>query len=322
MSSRIDDILKGISSAAITGHVNPDGDCLGSCCGLYSYIKDQYPEMKVDLYLEEYKPAFRYLRGTESAKNTYSGEKYDVVFLLDASAVNRIGVSEELLHAGKKSFCIDHHISNKGFADENVIFPDASSASEVLYTLLDPARITRETAEAIYTGIMQDTGVFQYKATSPQTMRIAAEMMEKEIPFTSIIHNTFFSRTYAEARGLGLVLNRMELLYDGKCAYSWITQEEMDKYGMNKASLDGMSSQMNQTEGVEMSVFVYPSEENSCKVSMRSIANANVSRLCTKLGGGGHVLAAGCPLNVPVEEARAVLLPAVEEELRETGLIG
>ena len=321
MSSRIDDILKGLKSAAIAGHVNPDGDCLGSCCGLYSYIKDQYPEMKTDLYLEEYKPAFRYLRGTESAKNTYDGEKYDVVFLLDSSAVNRIGVSDELLHAGKKSICIDHHISNTGFADENIIVPDASSASEVLYTLLDPARISMETAEAIYTGIMQDTGLFQYKATSPLTMRIAAEMMEKDIPFTSIIQNTFFSRTYGEARALGLVLNRMELLSGGKCAYSYITQEEMEQYGINKASLDGISSQMNQTEEAEMSVFVYPSEDHGCKVSMRSTASANVSRICSKLGGGGHVLAAGCMLSVPVEKAKEILLPAVEGELRMAGII-
>ena len=321
MSSWIDDRIKGVQSVAITGHVNPDGDCLGSCCGLFSYIKDQYPEVPVDLYLEEYKPVFGYLKGADSAKNSYKGEKYDVIFFLDASAVDRIGVSEELLHAGNRSYCIDHHVSNEGFADENVIEPDASSASEVLYTLLDPAKISVETATAIYTGIIHDTGVFQYNTTSLRTMTIAGEMMEKGIPFTSIIQNPFYSRTYGEAKTLGLVLNRMELLYNGKCALSYISAKEMEEYCVAKAALDGISSQMKLTRGVEIAAFVYPDGEERCKLSLRSTSTANVSRIAMKLGGGGHVRAAGCTLHVPLENAREIILPVIEKELREKGFI-
>ena len=321
MSLKIDDYLNNISRAAIAGHLNPDGDCVGSCCGLYSYIKDNYPDIKVDLYLEEFKTVFQYLKGTESAKRNYSGETYDRVFLLDVSSVDRIGVSEDLLRAGKHTVCIDHHISNSGFADVNIIEPDASSASEVLYTLLDPERVSRDTAEAIYTGIVHDSGVFQYSSTGKRTMQIAGELMEKGIPFTDIVQNSFFARTFIEARILGCVLYKMRSLFGGKCVYAYITQEDLDTCGADKTALDGISAQMKLTYGAEIAVFIYPSDAGTCKVSMRSSTTADVSRIAQMFRGGGHVHAAGCTLPVLPENAEEIIMPAVEEELRRNGFL-
>ena len=323
MSGKIDEYLKGIKSAAIAGHVNPDGDCVGSCCGLYSYITENYPEISVDLYLEDFKPVFGFLKGTADARSTYDGTAYERIFLLDVSSAERIGVSQDLLTAGKHSLCIDHHISNPGFAEENIIEADASSASEVLYTLLAPEKVSENTAAAIYTGIVHDSGVFQYSSTGKRTMDFAGVLMEKKIPFTEIIQNTYFSRTFAETRILGLALGRMQQFFEGKCVFSYVEQKEMEEYGVTKAGLDGIVAQMKLTQGVEIAVFVYPGPDpgKSTKVSLRSSNGANVSLLAQKFGGGGHVRAAGCTLQVPVREAAGILFPAVEEELRRTGFL-
>ena len=321
MSLRIDDYLVNISSAAIAGHLNPDGDCVGSCCGLYSYITDNYPDMEVDLYLEDYKSVFCFLKGTESVKKSYSGKRYDRVFLLDVSSTERIGVSGDLLHAGKDSICIDHHISNSGFANVNIIEPTASSAAEVLYTLLDPERVSSDTAAAIYTGIVHDSGVFQYSSTSKRTMQIAGELMEKGIPYTDIVQESFYGRTYSASRILGCALYRMRRLLEEKCVYTYLTQEDLETCGATKTDIDGISAQMKLTYGVETAVLIYPSDDNSCKVSMRSSSTADVSRVAQQFGGGGHVHAAGCTLPVLPENAEEVIMPAVEEELRRNGFL-
>ena len=163
--------LKGVKTAGIAGHVRPDGDCVGACMGLYLYLKTNYPEIETDVYLEEPKSGFSFIQGLDQVKTEYDeNKKYDVFFVLDTSEKNRIGVAIAGYESAGRTICIDHHISNKGFGDINVIRPEISSASELLYTLLEKEKITKETAEAIYTGIAHDTGVFQYTCTSPQTM--------------------------------------------------------------------------------------------------------------------------------------------------------
>ena len=120
--------LAGVKTAAIAGHVRPDGDCVGSCMGLYLYLKENYPEIEADVYLEEVKEGFSFLNSIHDVKNQLDENKiYDVIFILDTSVKDRVGVVASALDTAKKTICIDHHISNKGFADIDVICPSASS---------------------------------------------------------------------------------------------------------------------------------------------------------------------------------------------------
>ena len=140
--------LAGIKTVAIAGHVRPDGDCVGSCMGLYLYLKENEPDIKCDVYLETVKEGFSYIKNLEEAKQEYDSQaEYDLLILLDVSSPDRIGVAGEALKTAKKTICLDHHISNHGFADENLIEPEMSSASELLFHLLEEEKITKETAE-------------------------------------------------------------------------------------------------------------------------------------------------------------------------------
>lgn len=310
--------LTGIRTAAIAGHVRPDGDCVGACMGLYLYLKENYPEIETDIYLESPKESLLFLQGTEEIKTAYTEEKiYDVFFVLDTSVKNRMGVALEAFEAAKKTICIDHHISNKGFAEINVIQPEASSASEVLYTLLEKEKVTKPVAEALYTGIANDTGVFQYSCTSPQTMRIAAELMEKGIDFSKIVDKSFYEKTYIQNQILGRCLMESLLVLDGQCIIGVVRRKNMDFYHVEPKDLDGIVQQLRVTAGVEVAVFLYEQKVQEFKVSLRSNGKVDVNEVASYFGGGGHVMAAGCTLQGSAYDVINNLLRCIEKRLPE-----
>lgn len=310
--------LKGINTVAIAGHVRPDGDCVGSCMGLYLYLKENYPDIAADVYLEQPGAQFSFLSCFEEIKTVYqTGKVYDLLITLDVSDKNRIGVAEEAYETAKKRVCIDHHISNRGLGDVNAIRPDASSTCEVLYTLLEEEKVSKAVAEAIYTGMVHDTGVFQYSCTSPETMRIAAKLMEKGIPFTKIVEESFYEKTYVQNQILGRCLMESILLMDGKCVIGVVKKKMMDFYHVEPKDLDGIVQQLRIIKGVEVAIFIYEVKPQEFKVSLRSKGKVNVNEVASYFGGGGHVLAAGCTFHGSVYDVMNNLLEIIEKQLVE-----
>lgn len=295
---KISEILEGIQTLGIAGHVRPDGDCVGSCMGLYLYVKENYPQIQTDIYLDHPKEVFGYLDRMDEIKMETAGEKhYDVFITLDVSSKERIGLAGEYFDTAKKTVCIDHHISNLGFGQINYIRGDISSASEVLYNLLDEEKISRSVAMAIYTGIIHDTGVFQYSSTSPDTMRIAGELMKKGFNFNKIIDESFYQKTYIQNQVMGRVLAESILLQHGKLVVGYMKKKDMDFYRVDGKDLEGIVSQLRLTKGVEAAIFIYESQPQTFKVSLRSNGEVDVSKVAAFFGGGGHVRAAGCDMS-------------------------
>ena len=290
-------ILEPAKTIAIGGHVRPDGDCVGSCMALYLYMKTWYPEIKTDIYLEKPKPVFGHITGLSEA-HYEAGEpkKYDLFVTCDVSALDRLAVARDYFANAKKTVCIDHHVSNMGFADINHVRGEISSASEVLYNLLDKEKINLEIATALYTGIIHDTGVFQYSSTSPDTMRIAGALMEKGVDFSNIIDESFYQKSYIQNQVMGRVLAESIMLLDGKCIVGYMKMRDMDFYGVQPTDLDGIVSQLRLTKGVEVAMFIYEHESQLFKVSLRSNGAVDVSKIASYFGGGGHVKAAGCDM--------------------------
>ena len=172
--------------------------------------------MEVDLYLEKIPEAFQVIRGTEHIRHSIPEEKqYDLFICLDCGDKERLGFSVPLFQNAGTTLCIDHHISNTEFADENYIVPDASSTSELVYRLLDKEKIEETVAEALYMGIVHDTGVFQYSCTSPDTLRAAADLLSRGINAPALIEHTFYEKTYAQNQILG------RALLEKYCVYGW-----------------------------------------------------------------------------------------------------
>ncbi len=291
--AKLDDVLKGKSSVAVSGHIRPDGDCIGSCLGVYNYIKNNYPSVDVDVYLQSFSDKFNFIRYSDEVKHDKTDKIYDLFIMLDSSSLDRLGEFTDMFNNAKETICIDHHISNEKYAMENIVFPKASSTCEVLYGLMDEDRIDNHISEALYMGIVHDSGAFKYSNTSAQTMNIAGKLMEKGIPFTSIIDNTFYTKTYVQNQILGRALLESVLFFDEKCIFSVVTQREMDFYNISYKDLDGIVEQLRITKGVECAIFMYETGEMEFKVSMRSNEVVDVSAIATYFGGGGHIRAAG-----------------------------
>ena len=299
----LEEKLLSAKKVAITGHVNPDGDCIGSVLAIYNYISTVYPEIKLSAYLEEFSDKFMFLKNSENIKQSVEeDEEFDLLICVDSADIQRLGFSEVLLQKSKESINIDHHVTNTKFTDETCLEADASSTAEVIYTLLNKEKIDKAVAECLYTGMVHDTGVFRYSCTSPETMRIAADLMEKGIDYTTIVDESFYEKSYLQNQILGRTLLESILILDGKCIFSYVNRKMMNFYEVPKKDLDGIIEQLRQTRGVEVAIFLYEVETQKYKVSLRSKTKVDVSKIAAFFGGGGHVRAAGCTMDGTVHD--------------------
>lgn len=316
---KIAEVIGDAANVAIAGHVRPDGDCVGSCLGLAEYIRSNFPKVAaVDVYLEEIPECFRFLKGADEVLHTSEEEKtYDIFFALDCGDTRRLGEFVKYFNTAKHTVCIDHHISNAGYADVNYIVPDASSASELVYETTDEEKIPFAAAEALYMGIAHDTGVFQYSCTSQRTMEIAGKLMAKGIPFSKIVDDTFFNKTYLQKQILGRALLESMMVLDGKVIVSAVRKKDMDFYRVGPSDLDGIVSQLRSTVGVEAAIFIYETANHEYKVSMRSNNDIDVSKIASYFGGGGHIKAAGCTMQGNLHDVINNLTLHIENQMKE-----
>lgn len=288
--------LKGAKSIAIGGHIRPDGDCVGSCMSAYLYIKKAMPDVDVDVYLESIPESFYCIKSTDEIKQKIDETKqYDAFIVLDCD-YERLGFSEPLYQSAKKKINIDHHISNKGCGDVHLVMPKASSACEVLYSTLDEKYIDEAIAKALYIGIINDCGVFQYSNTSPETLRIAADLITYGFDFTKIIDETFNEMSYIQNQLLGRVLLDSIRFMNNRCIVGKIDKKTMDFYQATSKDLDGIVSILRNTKGVDCAIFMHEMEHGEYKISMRSNERVDVSKIAQVFGGGGHMRAAGCSM--------------------------
>lgn len=295
-------MLEGVDSVAILGHIRPDGDCLGSTLGLYNYLQLNYPDIKVSVYLQEAADKFHYMKGFETIRHQTDEEIYELCICLDCGDMERLGEFACYMERAKKSLCLDHHITNTRFAQTNIVEEGASSTCEALFRQLDEEKIHKAAAECLYTGIVHDTGVFKYSCTSAETMKIAGKLMEKGIDFGKIIDNSFYRKTYIQNQILGRALLESVTFFGGRCIFSAIRENEMKFYGVDSRDLDGIIDQLRLTDGVEVAIFIYQTGAQEFKVSMRSQKIVDVSKIAAYFGGGGHVRAAGCTMNGSIHD--------------------
>ncbi len=293
MSILLEEIQKA-GTIAIGGHVRPDGDCIGSCMGLYSYIIENIPDKRVQVFLEEIPDAFEYLNRKEALEG--NTEKFDLFVSLDCGSPDRLGEAEPVFHAAVRRVNIDHHISNTNFADVNHVEAEASSTCEVLCGLLDMERIDYFSAQAFYTGIIHDTGVFKHSNTGLSTMEIAGKLMQKGIPYGKIIDESFYMKTYRQLQIMGRCLLESVRVMDGKVIFSVVSRRVMDFYEAKPSDLDGVIDEMRTTQGVEVAILLTEKDTIEYKVSMRSNEFVDVSKIASFFGGGGHIRAAGCTI--------------------------
>ena len=315
--SFLEDQIMQSRTIAITGHTRPDGDCVGACMGLYNYIVENYPEIRVDIFLEPIAGSYKLIKRTDEIRQPEGRpEAYDLFICLDNSQKDRMTKGMEVyFDAAAATINVDHHISNTRFAQTNHVVAEASSASEVLYDLLDPEKITLSVAEALYMGIICDSGVFKYASTSEHTMQIAGRLMHLGVDSGRLIDEVFYERTYVQAQLLGQALLNSVRLCEGRCIYTVITREMFRKFQARPDDLEGIVEQLRLTKGVEAAILISETEEGTSKFSFRSKRYMDVNKVAALCGGGGHIRAAGCTVHGDWNESLKIFLEAIEGQL-------
>ena len=311
------DVLKDANTIGITGHARPDGDCVGSTMAMYMYLTKNYPEKRIDIFLEPIPESYGQIARLDEVCTDFvtDVEKYDAFVVIDCE-YTRTGQAQSLFENANLKLNVDHHISNKGCGDINYIVPSASSACELVYDLIGEEGLDDDIALALYLGMIHDTGVFQYSNTSPKTLRTAAKLIEFKFDFSTIIEESFYQKTYMQNLLLGKAVNESVLILDGHAIYSVVSKELMKEYNAKSSDLEGIVNQLRNTKGVDCAICMYEVEEGEYKVSLRSNDNVNVSEIAKSFGGGGHVKAAGVTMNGTDKEIVSKLSDSIREQLK------
>ena len=306
----------GAKTIGICGHIKPDGDCIGATLALSLYLRKRLPEAEITVFSDEITPCFDCVEGIKQFNYAFDKEQPEVFIIVD-TVDNRIGNGEKYFKNAKKTINIDHHISNAdGCAMVNYVVPTASSASELIYDLMDKSYMDQEIAEAIYLGIAHDTGIFKYSNTAPKTLRIVADLIEYGFDYPTLLDVTYYEKTYLQNLVLARILLESKLYMDGKVISGFINIKTMTEMGVTGKDFDGVINQLRITQGVDCAIFMYQINAVTYKVSLRSKKIVDVSKVAEHFGGGGHVRAAGFYYKGEPEEILSEILKLVEEDFQ------
>lgn len=309
------EILKLINESntiLLMTHEQPDGDAIGSVMTFYHVLNNM--NKTVDILIPEVPPVFGFLASINKVVDR-SNKDYDLAIIVDCATKERIGQTNNEFNRCKMSIVIDHHISNTKYGNVNYVETNVSSCCQVLYYLLKSQNFnfTKEIAEALITGMLTDTNGFGNDNVDRNTFMMTAELLDTGINFHNIYYNVLAKKNKAQVLLTKLTFDRLEILYDGKIAFSYITKNDFDNVGAIVGDHEGLVDIGRNIEGVEVSIFVR--EDDGFRISFRSNGNVNVNKIATKFGGGGHTMAAGAKINASFEETKKMLIDETIKEL-------
>ena len=314
----LDNIKEEIQKAnqiILLTHENPDGDAMGSTLAFYLALKQLSKE--VEVVIPEYSRTFACLPGVEAIQKEGKQKEYDLAIALDAADMKRLNGWANYFEDAKVTINIDHHGSNKMFADYNFVNPAAPACAQILVTMLEflGVEITKDIGTCLLTGIITDTGGFKYPGVTAETFEFASWLLGIGVNVSEIYKRVLQVKTKTNFELSKLVMERLEFLEEGKIAYTYITKEDLDKVGAETGDHEGLVEIGRDIEGVEVSIFLRE-EGNGYKASLRSNNYLNVSDICMVFGGGGHPRAAGCNIPGTLENAKQKIISQVKANLK------
>lgn len=312
--TKIREVISECQTIVICGHTNPDGDAIGACLGLGLALKAAGKQVQV--LLEKYAPKYQVIPGGHLVCDKSLVGTPELFIALDCGDIDRLEGIEDIFQRAAITVNMDHHASNTYFADYNYVQGKASSASEIVYHLLeDYLPLNQDIASALYAGLIYDTGGFRHSSTAPSSMRMAAKLMQQDIPFTKIYNALFDSRSFSEIKLMGRAIDRAETFFDNRMILSYMGMADIAELNGSSHELDAIINYLKGVEGTKIACFLYEKNEQDVKASFRGNDGYDVCALAQKFGGGGHVKAAGCTITAPMEQARAMVLAEIEKML-------
>lgn len=292
-------------SIVIVGHVNPDGDTVGAGLALLLGLEKKYPDKKIDFVLQDNVPKnIAFLKGCDKIKKIEDiiAPNYNLAIFVDSATTERVGKVMELIGDIFK-INIDHHISNPRYGDINVV-KDISSTSEIMYSLLKDLdiEISLEMGEALYLGLVNDTGNFAHSNVTDKTFLVASELMKLGVNNNKIVNDFFKTKSYERMKVLGKALSEMIFVEEKKLMYFYLSDKALKELNAVKDDTEGIVEELINYAGSEVSLFLREEESGKIKGSLRSKHDIDVNRIAGIFDGGGHIKAAGFTTELSPQE--------------------
>jgi phosphoesterase RecJ-like protein len=284
----------------VVAHENPDGDALGSMLAMTLGLRALGKDAQMYLTGSAPLPAeFAFMELDEVLRELPEDVGERVLVAVDCANARRLGQDPGLLDRAKLVVDVDHHHDNTRFGSSNLVVAEASSTAEIVRDLLWELGVglTPDIAEALYVGLVTDTGRFQYSNTTPKAFRLAAELVEAGADVHGIFRNVYETVQFAKLKLLARALDRAQLYEGGQLLISHLLRSDFDEVGAEEPYSEGIIDYLRQAEGAELVALIRepPSDGGPTRrVSLRSSHDeVDVSAIARKAGGGGHRQAAG-----------------------------
>ena len=305
-------ILEKSDNILLLCHAHPDGDTLGSATALAHALSAKGKKIRVecsDPIPKDFGFMFEGLENTESEPA--------LIAAIDVADIKLLGRESEGKYQGRIDLCIDHHGSNMMYADNVCLEPESASTAEMMYLLLNEigAEITPQIASCLFTGVTTDTGCMRFSNTTARTFEIAAELAKKGADTYNIIQTFFETKTKTFAALERLALDSMRFYFSDRCAVICVTQDMYKRSGSDESEVDRLSNLPRQIEGVLVGVTMRELKDGNFKASVRTHGDIDASAICKRLGGGGHMGAAGCTIYGTKQQAINSLLKEIQAEI-------
>lgn len=310
--------LKTSERILITSHANPDGDAIGSLVALGLALSAM--DKKVSLFNESQIPAvYRFLPSVKQVHRRLEDFTiFDMAFILDCGAINRVGSVADDIEKIKTVVNIDHHVTNTGFGHIQLIDPAACATAEVLYRLIKALGVTIGTdiASAIYTGILTDTGSFRFANTNRAAFEIAQEMVGIGVDPSLIAQYMYGTYSIGRIKLLNMALDTIETFEGGKLSLMSVSQKMLDETGTRNEDVDGMINYARGIQNIKVAALIQElnngnevssDSQRRYHVSLRSDGQVDVAAIASAYGGGGHCSAAGFSIKASLADIKAQL---------------
>ena len=294
----------------LISHVSPDGDTLGSGLALYAALVQL--GKRAQLVCEEPVPhIYRFLPNAGQVALPTSARQTDAVICIDCADIARTGRCRPLFDAAGYTLNVDHHGTNNRYAQNNFV-QKAGATGELIYEILLRLKVslTKDIASCLYAALTTDTGNFAYSDTTPDTLRIAAELLEAGIDLPYLNRALFRTVPLHKTKLLGVAITKTQLFEHGRIGMSALTQADMKSCNATGEDAEGIIDTIRDIDTVEIAALLRESSDGLIRVSLRGKSAADVSQIAVASGGGGHRLAAGCTLAGPIEDAYERILSA------------
>jgi phosphoesterase RecJ-like protein len=318
MSSEFDaavNLLASGNSFLIAGHVNPDGDTLGCMCAMGLALR-KIGKFATLVCADPVPQVYRFIPAADTILREIPEKPFNTAIIVDCDGLDRTGPLAERIRTFERFLEIDHHQGKGSGFGVKLIDPSAAAAGELVFELLKRARIEMDAqiAECLLTAVVTDTGSFKFANVTPNTLRIASELVSAGASPVTITRNVYESRTFAGTRLLGLMLSALTTVDGGRIVYSSITRDMLAETGASDDDTEGFVNYIRSVRGAVVGVLFRESEDGaSVRASLRAGNGIDVSQVARKFGGGGHKAAAGCTIEKPLAEAIQLVLNVIKE---------